>query len=327
MEVLQLLWSAIILACSYILLGVGMNLQYATLRVVNFAQGQIFMLGAMIVAVGASRLGVWGSLVIALAACSAVSVLIEKLAISPVLRFGAERSRIQASLLSTAASGTVVTAVAAMLWGSGERSVPSLFTQRAFRVGIVITVEQIEVLVGAALCLALVWILLYRTRFGMDIRALRSDPFAAQLYGVRRGLTASLVFVVSGAIGGLAGILVSPATSISPNIGIDYSIVTILCVIISGLGYVWRVLPVTIVFAVFWTAMQTYVSSANGYYYALFALLALVLLVPSVQQRLGGVRQRRRRPGDRPNATAGGVEPDEQAVARDGVNAEAGGTR
>ena len=101
MEVLQLLWSAIILACSYILLGVGMNLQYATLRVVNFAQGQIFMLGAMIVAVGSSHVGVWGSLVIALAACSVVSVLIEKLAISPVLRFGAERSRIQASLLST----------------------------------------------------------------------------------------------------------------------------------------------------------------------------------------------------------------------------------
>ena len=102
MEVLQLAWSALVLACSYILLGVGMNLQYATLRVVNFAQGQLFMVGAMIVAVGAGRLGVWGATVLALIVCGLVSVLIEKLAISPVLRSGAQqRSRIQASLVST----------------------------------------------------------------------------------------------------------------------------------------------------------------------------------------------------------------------------------
>jgi branched-chain amino acid transport system ATP-binding protein len=284
MEIAQLAWSAVILACSYILLGVGMNLQYATLRVVNFAQGQIFMIGAMIVAVGSARLGVGGAAVLALVCCGLISVLIEKLAISPVLRSSTQQSRIQASLLATAASGIALTAIAAIVWGSGELPVPSLVTQRVFHIGIVVTVEQIEVLAGAAVCLALVWVILYRTRVGMDIRALRSDPYAAQLYGVRRGAVASLVFFVSGAIGGLAGVLVSPATSISPNIGIDYSIITILCVIISGLGRVWRVLPVAIAFAVFWTAMQTYVSSANGYYYALFALLALVVIVPVFRQ-------------------------------------------
>src|ERR1700749_3148553 len=284
MEIAQLAWSAMILACSYILLGVGMNLQYATLRVVNFAQGQIFMIGAMIVAVGSARLGVGGAAVLALVCCGLISVLIEKLAISPVLRSSTQQSRIQASLLATAASGIALTAIAAIVWGSGELPVPSLVTQRVFHIGIVVTVEQIEVLAGAVVCLALVWVILYRTRVGMDIRALRSDPYAAQLYGVRRGAVASLVFFVSGAIGGLAGVLVSPATSISPNIGIDYSIITILCVIISGLGRVWRVLPVAIAFAVFWTAMQTYVSSANGYYYALFALLALVVIVPVFRQ-------------------------------------------
>jgi branched-chain amino acid transport system permease protein len=314
MNILQLIWSAIILACSYILLGVGMNLQYAALRVVNFAQGQIFMVGAMIVAVGAKSLGVWGALVVALVGCGLLSMLIEKLAISPVLRAGAQqRSRIQASLLSTAASGTAITAIAAIIWGSGERPVPSLLNQRAFHVGIVITVVQIEIIVGAALCLLLVWFMLYHTKVGMDIRALRSDPFAAQLYGVRRGITASLVFFVSGAIGGLAGILVSPQTSISPNVGIDYSIITILCVIISGLGYVWRVLPVAIAFALFWTGMETYVSSANGYYYAQFALLAVVLLAPTVQASLTGMRERARasgRPGlsDATAAQSGGAQ-------------------
>lgn len=319
MSYAQLLWSALILSCTYILLGVGMNVQYATLRVVNFAQGQLYMVGAMILAMYAKDVSSWGAVIIGLAVCGALSVVIEKLAISPALAGGFQHSRIQVSLLASTAAGIAITGVAANLWGTEEFSVPSLVGEKAFHAGIVITAVQLELLVGTVVSLLLLWYLLYRTSFGMMIRALRSDPYAATLYGVRRSYVAGVAFFVSGAIGGLTGMLVAPQISISANTGIDYSIITILIVIIGGLGRIWRVIPVALTFALAWTLFGTYVSSQYGYYYALFALLGFLALVfPLLKRwpRLGYRRESERRGAPLAAAAAALGSPEKKTASR-----------
>jgi len=245
---LHLLVSSLVLASSYALVGIGYNLAYSTLRVINFAQGQIYMLGAFIFATVA---GTGAPLFIAVLAgigCGAVlGIVIERFVITPIMRRGFSHGNTQAALLGTVAAGIVLTEVANRAWGSKELPAVALFGSGTVHIGsFTVGIDSLTVIGGAIVCMLAVWAILYRTPIGLQMRAVFADPQVTQLQGINFRTVTSVSFVVGGVITALAGILVSPLTSVTTSSGLQLSILGILATLVGGLGRMWGVVPAAI---------------------------------------------------------------------------------
>ncbi len=260
---LHLVVSSLVLASAYALVGIGYNLAYSTLRVINFAQGQIYMLGALIFATVA---GTHVPLILAVLAgvgCGALlGIVIERFVITPIMRRGFSHGNTQAALLGTVAAGIVLTEVANRAWGSKELAAVALFGSGTVHIGsFTIGVDSITVIGGAAVCMLAVWAILYRTSVGLQMRAVFADPMVTQLQGINFRTVTSISFLVGGVITALAGILVSPLTSVTTSSGLQLSIQGILATLVGGLGRMWGVVPAAIAIGLCQSFVSYYVTN------------------------------------------------------------------
>jgi len=260
---LHLLVSSLVLASSYALVGIGYNLAYSTLRVINFAQGQIYMLGAFIFATLA---GTGTPLVFAVLAgmCTGalLGIIIERFVITPIMRQGFSHGNTQAALLGTVAAGIVLTEVANRAWGSKELPAVALFGSGAVHIGsFTVGIDSLTVIGGAVVCMVAVWALLYRTSVGLQMRAVFADPQVTQLQGINFRTVTSISFLVGGVITALAGILVSPLTSVTTSSGLQLSIQGILATLVGGLGRMWGVVPAAIAIGLCQSFVSYYVTN------------------------------------------------------------------
>jgi branched-chain amino acid transport system permease protein len=301
---LHLIVASLVLASSYALVGIGYNLAYSTLRVINFAQGQIYMLGALIFATVA---GTGVPLVLAVLAGvgtgALLGIVIERFVITPIMRQGFSHGNTQAALLGTVAAGIVLTELANRAWGSKELPAVALFGSGTVRIGsFTVGVDSLTVIGGALVCMLAVWAILYRTPIGLQMRAVFADPMVTQLQGINFRTVTSISFLVGGVITALAGILVSPLTSVTTSSGLQLSILGILATLVGGLGRMWGVVPAAIAIGLSQSFVSYYVT--NQYadlvtYVAIFAALVAPHWIRAASGR-GSWLPLRRRP-----ATAG----------------------
>ncbi len=260
---LHLLVSSLVLASAYALVGIGYNLAYSTLRVINFAQGQIYMLGAFIFATLA---GTGTPLVFCVLAGMAtgalLGIIIERFVITPIMRQGFSHGNTQAALLGTVAAGIVLTELANRAWGSKEIGAVALFGSGAVHIGsFTVGIDSLTVIGGAVVSMIAVWALLYRTSVGLQMRAVFADPAVTQLQGINFRRVTSVSFLVGGVITALAGILVSPLTSVTTSSGLQLSIQGILATLVGGLGRMWGVVPAAIAIGLCQSFVSFYVTN------------------------------------------------------------------
>jgi branched-chain amino acid transport system permease protein len=260
---LHLIVSSLVLASSYALVGIGYNLAFSTLRVINFAQGQIYMLGAFIFATLA---GTGTPLVFCVLAGMAtgalLGIIIERFVITPIMRQGFSHGNTQAALLGTVAAGIVLTELANRAWGSKELPAVALFGSGAVRIGtFTVGIDSLTVIGGAVVSMVAVWALLYRTSVGLQMRAVFADPQVTQLQGINFRTVTSISFLVGGVITALAGILVSPLTSVTTSSGLQLSILGILATLVGGLGRMWGVVPAAIAIGLSQSFVSYYITN------------------------------------------------------------------
>jgi branched-chain amino acid transport system permease protein len=278
---LHLLVSSLVLASAYALVGIGYNLAYSTLRVINFAQGQMYMVGAFIFATVA---GTGVPLVFAVLAGvgtgAVIGLAVERIVITPIMRRGFTHGNTQAALLGTVAVGIVLTEVANRAWGSSELPAIALFGSGALHIGsFTLGIDDLTVIGGAALSLLAVWALLYRTSIGLHMRAVFADPTTTQLQGINYRTVASVSFIVGGIIAALAGILVSPLSSVTTSSGVQLSILGILATLVGGLGRMWGVVPAAIAIGLCQSFISYYITSEYADVVT-FGLIFLALVIP-----------------------------------------------
>jgi branched-chain amino acid transport system permease protein len=296
---LHLVVSALVIGSAYALVGIGYNLAYSTLRVINFAQGQIYMLGAFVFA-SASDNGIWVgfALLAGIAVGAALGVAVERLVITPIMRQGFTHGNTQAALLGTVAAGIVLTEVANRIWGTDELAVKALFGSGTVQVGgLIVGIDAITVIVGAAILFAIVWLLMYRTAIGLQMRAVFADPMVTMLQGINYRTVTSISFIVGGVLAALAGILVSPLSSITTSSGTSLSIQGILTALVGGLGRMWAVVPAGIAIGLSQTFISYYITSQYAdlvTYGLIFLALVLPYAVRRLSHRLHGIALRRR---------------------------------
>jgi branched-chain amino acid transport system permease protein len=292
--IIQLLISALVLGSAYSLVGLGFNLGFATLRVINFAQGQIYMFAGFVFAeLNADGWHLVPSLIVALIVGGALGVTIERGIITPIMRRGFTHGNVQAALLGTVAAGIVLTEIAVRIWGADELEAPPLFGNGVMHFGsVILGYDQLTVIVGAALFYMAVWGMLYRSSVGLRIRATSADPLTTGLQGINYKTTISISFLIGGLITAFAGVVVSPLSSVTVASGTTISILGILAALVGGLGRISGAIPAGYAIGIIQVFSGFYISNIYSdliTYLAIFVALVgpkfvTLIVLPRIKQ-------------------------------------------
>ncbi|GAA2847429.1 branched-chain amino acid ABC transporter permease [Actinoplanes cyaneus] len=201
----QYLITGIGVGCAYALLGSGLVVIYRVTRVVNFAQGSFAVLAALTVTTLLAA-----GLPHGLAEVSAVLLAAAIGLLTGLVATGRPGTTPQSALIVTLGLGVFAYAVEILFWGDQPRSFPGL-------PGTVAGVQSHYLLIAAvtAVVLAATALLFARTDLGRALTATAEDPYAARAVGIDVRRMGLLAFVVGGALGGLAGVLITPVQQVT----------------------------------------------------------------------------------------------------------------
>ena len=233
------------LGAIYALIALGYTMVYGVLRFINFAHGDVFMIGAFaglyfhrwlkpLLAWMPEALSAVLILLFSMGFCAVLGIVIEKLAYRPL------RQRSRLTVLITAIGVSLFLSYGAqLLFGAAPKGFPQLVANHMITLpgGATVTVEQITVLAATVLLLlALMWIV-RRTRLGLAMRALSNNPTAAALMGVNTDGVISFTFGLGSALAGAAGIFFAMLyQAIDPFMGILPGIKAFVAAVLGGIG-------------------------------------------------------------------------------------------
>lgn len=220
----------------YGLIGLSLSIIYGASRVINFAQGDFVMLGAMgaFTFVVAAALPWYLALPATVAIGIAVALLIDYAIYRPMI---ARKAPPLTIMMGTLAAAIIIYGTALIAWGPDQQFVPPLFSLDPQFLGIFITNTQQMAIVGCfAGFLLLTWSILYRTRFGLSIRATGVSPRIAVLMGIRSERIVQFCFLFSAVVSAVSGILVGPLLGGQIGMGLLLTVKGFMAAILGGLG-------------------------------------------------------------------------------------------
>jgi branched-chain amino acid transport system permease protein len=276
-QLLQFLISGLTLGCIYALVALGFTIVFNTAGIVNFAQGDFVMFGAMFTATltSVARVPLLAAVPLAVVGVATIGAVMERVLIHSLRD---DRS-LFTSVMMTMGASIVFNAVALLVWGADPLSVKAFSGEIPIRVRGATLVPQMFWIGGSiVLVMALLMWFFRVTRLGQGMLACSMNRDAAAAMGVNvRGMVL-LSFAVSAAIGGLGGTLVAPVTAATHDMGGLMTLKGFTAAIIGGLGSVPGALVGGLVLGLCESLSSGVVSS--GYRDAIaLSLLVLVLMV------------------------------------------------
>lgn len=232
-QFLQFLFSGITVGATYALAALGFTLIYNASKVINFAQGEFIMLGGMLaVFFTQAGLPLPVALLLAILIPAIVGVLIEKLAIEPVK--GAEPVTL---IIITIGASLVIRGLAAVIFGKNTFSLPAFSGDQPIEIlGATLLPQSLWVLGVTALVVIALWYFFNRTLHGKAMLATSFNRLAAELVGINTNRVLFLSFAMSAALGALGGILLTPITLTSYDVGIMLGLKGFVAAVLGGLG-------------------------------------------------------------------------------------------
>ncbi|MGD9941992.1 MAG: branched-chain amino acid ABC transporter permease [Burkholderiaceae bacterium] len=232
-ELLQFVFAGLTVGAIYAVVALGFTMIYNASGVVNFAQGEFVMLGAMLSAAGiAAGIPFPLAVLAATAATALLSVALYDLAIRP-----ARGAPLYALVIITIAASILIRGLSKVAFGTSPQSLPVLFGDTPIRIGgAVLQPQSLVVMAGALAVFAVLYGLLTRTLLGRAIVATAANRMAAQLSGIDVERTTRLSFALSAAIGACAGVLIAPITLASYDMGTMLALKGFAAAILGGMG-------------------------------------------------------------------------------------------
>ena len=279
MRVLQYLINGISIGSVYVIIALGYTMVYGIAKMLNFAHGDVIMVGAYASFCVSYYLGLPTVVAIAVSmlVCTVLGVLIEGLAYRPL------RGTPSLAVLITAIGVSYFLQNAAQLiWGSAPKNFTSIVTFKplSFANGaLVITGEVIVTILASTLIMVGLTLFTSRTKMGKAMRAVSEDRDAAQLMGINVNQTISMTFAIGSALAAIAGVLLcSTVPTLMPTTGSMPGIRAFTAAVIGGIGSIPGAMLGGIVLGVIEIFSKKYISTEFSDA-IVFAVLILILLV------------------------------------------------
>jgi len=211
---LQQIINGLVQGSVYALVALGYTMVYGILGLINFAHGEVVMVGAMVALMAINALLAAAispvlvlllSVIITMAACMALGYSIERIAYRPL-----RHAPRLAPLITAIGMSIVLQTLAMMIWGREYHSFPQLLPNTSHTIaGAVINEVQIAIVIVAIIVMLGLMLLVHRTRLGRAMRAVSENQTAASLMGVNINNVISVTFMLGSALAAIAGIMVS----------------------------------------------------------------------------------------------------------------------
>jgi branched-chain amino acid transport system permease protein len=289
-QFVQALWGGILFGSVYGLMALGLTLVWGAVRLLNLAHGAIFVVGAYAAYFVVSRLNlpILVALPFGVLAAAAFAYAMHVIFIRPVIgKPGFDNS----TLIATVGISIAVSAAAILIFNPTYKVIPALIAGN-FTVSEVQITKQGLLVVGMSLALfGLVYLFLTYTRLGMAIRAVSQQQEAASLMSIPVERTYGIVIAISGALAGLAGVLLSPFFFLNPNSGFNPMIQALIVTIFGGLGSVRGALVAGFVLGIFESFVEVYYGVAWAQPGVFLLIILMLILRPNGLFGIGEVRR------------------------------------
>ncbi|MEZ5788613.1 MAG: branched-chain amino acid ABC transporter permease [Xanthobacteraceae bacterium] len=232
-EFLQFAFSGLTVGAVYALVALGFTLIYNASDVINFAQGEFVMLGGLVtVFLVAAGLPLPVAALLAIAAATLVGLALYRFAIET-----APGANAVTLIMITIGASIFLRGAAQVIFDKRYHSLPPWFGDAPIRFGgAAILPQSLVVLAGALVIVVLLWAFIERTLFGKAVLATAANKLAARLVGIDTRLTVGFSFAISAAIGAVAGILITPITLTSYDIGTLLALKGFAAAMLGGIG-------------------------------------------------------------------------------------------
>ncbi|MBE6614926.1 MAG: branched-chain amino acid ABC transporter permease [Ruminococcaceae bacterium] len=279
MTFLNYLINGISLGSVYAIIALGYTMVYGIAKMLNFAHGDVIMIGAYISFVVTSKLGLPGivSVLAAMVVCTALGIVIERLAYKPL------RSAPSLAVLITAIGVSYfLQNTALLIWGSAPKyftSVIKFESIKLFDGQLVITSEAIVTIAACIIIMIALTLFTGKSKMGKAMRAVSEDKGAAQLMGINVNTTISMTFAIGSALAAIAGILLCSAyPTLMPTTGSMPGIKAFTAAVFGGIGSIPGAMIGGLLMGIIEIFASAYMSTqlANA---VVFSVLIIVLLV------------------------------------------------
>ena len=232
-ELLQFLFSGLTVGAIYALVAVGFTLIYNASDVINFAQGEFVMLGGMVTFFAAAAgVPIPLAALMAIVVATAVGLILHRLAIEP-----ARGASAVTLIIITIGASIFLRGVAAIVFDKNFHSYPAFLGSEPWRVGgAALLPQSMIVLIGAGAIVVALWAFMTMTLTGKAMVATSANRLAARLVGINTGAIVGLSFAVSAAIGAIGGVLMTPITLTSYDVGTLLALKGFAAAMLGGMG-------------------------------------------------------------------------------------------
>ena len=274
-EFFQQLVNGLSIGSIYALIALGYTMVYGIIKLINFAHGDIYMLGAYVgfISIAQLHLGFFPALLLAMVVCGVLGVVIERIAYKPLRH----ATRIAALITAIGVSYFLEYSTQKVM-GPGVKTYPSVLSNQTFHVfGIQIQMQQIYILAITIILMLALQFIVRKTKIGRSMRAVSVD--AAKLMGINVDATISYTFAIGSALAGAGGVLVGMYyNTINPLMGMVPGIKAFVAAVFGGIG----IIPGAMFGGFFIGIVEALVTAYGSSLYkdaVVYAILILILII------------------------------------------------
>lgn len=261
----------------YALIALGYTMVYGIAKMINFAHGDIIMVGAytLYVSIAKFNMPVWLAVITTIIVCAVLGITIERIAYKPL-----RKAPSLAVLITAIGMSFLLQSIALLIFNANPITVKSIITLKAVTIGgVTITGTTMVTLIVTFVCMVALTLFINKTKAGSAMRAVSEDKEAAQLMGINVNKTISMTFAIGSALAAVAGIMfVCQFQSIKPTLGALPGIKAFVAAVLGGIGSVPGAMLGGILLGIIESVSKAYISTELSDA-IVFGVLVLVLLV------------------------------------------------
>lgn len=233
----QVIVNALVLSANYALIALGITLIFSIMRILNFAHGQMYMIGAFVVyyVYGVYGFNYFLALLAAAAVLAVIGILVEKYMFREVLR---QSTREENSMLLAVGSALLLESGALLIFGEKQRGVPPLADGVLFIFDAYLPKTRLIVFLFSLVFIGALLVFIRYTRPGRALRAIAQNKEVTALMGVNVDRMSCIGFAIGAALAGIAGALLITTTGVNSGVGTVFSIKAFTMIMIGGAGVV-----------------------------------------------------------------------------------------